>query len=173
MKKQFQETILIKKQVGFSFLQLIIVIVTFGALAVYFAPRFLNLQGEAHASILETLQVSIQAEISVVHGKAIVKSVHNKANASIELGSGKMVDIVYGYPAATEAAFKAFLDTKFASDNTGEFNITSNPQVAKAIIYPNSYSAVENCRIEYVEAKKNTKQNIITAPALSVFTSEC
>ena len=123
MKKQFQETILIKKQVGFSLLQLIIVIVTFGALAVYFAPRFLNLQGEAHASILETLQVSIQAEISVVHGEAIVKSVHNKANASIELDSEKMVDIVYGYPAATEAAFKAFLDTKFASDNTGEFNI--------------------------------------------------
>jgi MSHA pilin protein MshA len=173
MKKQFKKTILIKKQIGFSLLQLIIVIVTFGALAVYFAPRFLNLQGESHASILETLQVSIQAEISVVHGKAIIKNVHNKANASIELDSGKMVDIVYGYPAATEAAFKAFLDTKFATEHTGDFNITSSPQAAKAIIYPNSYSAVDNCRIEYVEAKNNTKQNVITAPALNVFTSEC
>ena len=74
------------------------------------APRFLNLQGDANASTLEGLQGSIRSGMNIVNGKSIIASTHEKDGDSVSVDSGANVPIVYGYPAATEAAFEAFLE---------------------------------------------------------------
>ncbi|MBB1275852.1 prepilin-type N-terminal cleavage/methylation domain-containing protein [Pseudoalteromonas sp. B28] len=190
MKTQSLKSLPMNKQAGFTLVELIIVIVILGILAVTAAPRFLNLQGDANASTLEGLQGSIRSGMNIVNGKAIIASTQKEDTEIVAVDTGN-VAIVYGYPAATEAAFEAFLDVDF--DGTGadlaDFNLvvtangTNGPtnagSVPKVTIYPNSYTATgtpatdDECRIEYTEATASTGPVKITPPKVELFTDDC
>jgi prepilin-type N-terminal cleavage/methylation domain-containing protein len=61
-----------KTQQGFTLVELIIVIVILGILAVTAAPRFLNFQSDAKASVLDGVVGSLNAGVKLVEGKAII-----------------------------------------------------------------------------------------------------
>ena len=83
---------------------------------------------------------------------------------TVTVDTGAPVPTVYGYPAATEAAFEAFLDVDFADGtadvdgtpdtvDSKDFNIDT-ATANKAIIFPNSYLVGDDCRIEYTAATR-------------------
>lgn len=61
-----------KTQQGFTLVELIIVIVILGILAVTAAPRFLNFQSDAKASVIDGVVGSLNAGVRLVEGKAII-----------------------------------------------------------------------------------------------------
>ncbi|MBQ4832656.1 prepilin-type N-terminal cleavage/methylation domain-containing protein [Pseudoalteromonas sp. MMG010] len=150
MKTQSINSQVVTKQAGFTLIELIIVIVILGILAVVAAPRFLNLQGDANAATLEGLEGSIRSGMNIVNGKAIIASSQKLEDSAVVVDTGN-VDLVYGYPEATQAAFEAFLDVTFAADDSADFNIDDSA-TGSLIIYPNSYVATDACRIDYSEA---------------------
>ncbi|MBB1290109.1 prepilin-type N-terminal cleavage/methylation domain-containing protein [Pseudoalteromonas sp. SR43-6] len=186
MKTQSLKSLPMNKQAGFTLVELIIVIVILGILAVTAAPRFLNLQGDANASTLEGLQGSIRSGMNIVNGKSIIASNHKKVSAKVTVDTGDAVDTVYGYPAATEAAFEAFLDVDFAdgtadvdgTDDTvdsKDFNIDT-ATANKAIIFPNSYLVGDDCRIEYTAATNSgdaTSSVVVVPPVITLVTTGC
>ena len=72
----------VSKQQGFTLIELIIVIVLLGILAVTAAPKFLNLQDDARDATLEGIRGSLETAVSVVNGKALIQNVSGTAATS-------------------------------------------------------------------------------------------
>jgi MSHA pilin protein MshA len=106
-----------QKQQGFTLIELVVVIIILGILAVTAAPKFINLQGDARASALSGLKAAIQGGNTLVYSKAALageeKGAAADGTATVSIGTGANVDIVYGYIAAKETALEAGLDVSF------------------------------------------------------------
>ncbi|EKO3666336.1 type II secretion system protein [Vibrio metschnikovii] len=91
-----------KKQGGFTLIELVVVIVILGILAVTAAPRFLNLQGDARDASLQGLKGAMQGASGIVYGRAAIDGKDASSSASIQiLGVSGAVNLVWGYPEAS------------------------------------------------------------------------
>lgn len=82
-----------KRQGGFTLIELVVVIVILGILAVTAAPRFLNLQDDARTASLQGLKGAIDGAAGITYGKAAVDGVEGDATGTVE-----GIAIAYGYP---------------------------------------------------------------------------
>lgn len=95
-----------KRQGGFTLIELVVVIVILGILAVTAAPRFLNLQGDARNSALQGLKGAINGAAGIVYGKAAIDGVETSDKA-VEVGESPKVKTIFGYPTASSAGIVA------------------------------------------------------------------
>ncbi|WP_064601769.1 type II secretion system protein [Photobacterium sp. J15] len=94
-----------KRQGGFTLIELVVVIVILGILAVTAAPRFMNLQNDARDSALKGLKGAIDGAAGIVYGKAAINGVEaTSAGANTQVNG---IPVAFGYPKATSAALKA------------------------------------------------------------------
>ncbi|EKO3610539.1 type II secretion system protein [Vibrio metschnikovii] len=87
-----------KKQGGFTLIELVVVIVILGILAVTAAPRFLNLQDDARKASLQGLKGAIDGATGIVYGKAAVQGKETESDDEVD-----GIKTAYGYPTATAA----------------------------------------------------------------------
>ncbi|AYV21856.1 MULTISPECIES: type II secretion system protein [Vibrio] len=99
-----------KRQSGFTLIEMVVVIVILGILAVTAAPRFLNLQGDARESSLNGLKGAISGANGIVYGKAAVEGVEQQATATINAGTNEAVTVAFGYPTADAAGLVSAVD---------------------------------------------------------------
>jgi MSHA pilin protein MshA len=91
-----------KKQGGFTLIELVVVIVILGILAVTAAPRFLNLQDDARNASLEGLKGAMQGAAGLVYGRAAIDGVENVQDGAVSGAQGQNdIQTVFGYPDAT------------------------------------------------------------------------
>lgn len=62
-----------KQQKGFTLIELIIVIIILGILAVTAAPRFFNFASDARASTVQGMEGSVKAASALVYAKALIE----------------------------------------------------------------------------------------------------
>ncbi len=143
-----------KKQAGFTLIELIIVIVILGILAVTASPKFLDLQGDANASTLQGVDGAINSAANIIYGKSIIESEQNAA-------SGEDVDGIttaFGYPTADAAGIIAALDISVdATGNDGaDFNTVTDATsiyiYANGTASPTASSNPGTCFVRYVAA---------------------
>lgn len=148
-----------KKQQGFTLIELVVVIIILGILAVTAAPKFINLQGDARASALQGLKGAIQGANSLVYSKAALLGIEGASTGSVDVlgntvagesatGAADDVPVVFGYMAATKAALEAGMDIT-ASDWTFT-PVTPGTTPAKVVI--EAIDAPDNCNLTYTEA---------------------
>ncbi|WP_159656839.1 type II secretion system protein [Vibrio atypicus] len=89
-----------KRQGGFTLIELVVVIVILGILAVTAAPRFLNLQSDARASSLQGLKGAMQGAAGIVYGSAAING-QEATETVTAASSASNVALVWGYPAAS------------------------------------------------------------------------
>jgi len=105
-------------QEGFTLIELVVVIVILGILAVTAAPKFIDLTSDAKGAVVEAVEGSLKSASDMAHAKALVAGVTNTA-LSI---AGENIQFANSYPDNESIGLLLDIDTTVS---TGDFVLVS------------------------------------------------
>lgn len=172
------------QQRGFTLVELIIVIVILGILAVTAAPRFIDLQGDARASTLDGVKAALQGGAQLVYAKSAIEGEQKNANANDATTqvsiNGQTVETDFGYPDAELATLTTINGWADLSSTDWDILIgtggagAGTPAAGTFVIFPagGAYHLNNNnndqCQVLYTEAP-----DAITSPVITVQGDGC
>lgn len=124
----------VSKAKGFTLIELIVVIVILGIMAAIAGPKFVDLQSDARASVMQGVEGSVRSASTLIFSKSLIAGIESDATGTVNAPAATAV--VYGYPADT--AITSLIDLTGASDVT----------VAGAVF---THSGRANCTVTYAE----------------------
>ncbi|BCV35132.1 type II secretion system protein [Shewanella chilikensis] len=153
------------KQQGFTLIELVVVIIILGILAVTAAPKFLNLQSDATKSTLSGMKAALQGGNSLLYSKAAIQGKEKDDGSNgdnVDLTGDDSADItaVYGYVKADATNILKILEADTTS--SGDWVIAApgaaNVSAADVIIYRKGTTPSDTykCFVEYSEATRNS-----------------
>ncbi|KPD21262.1 prepilin-type N-terminal cleavage/methylation domain-containing protein [Idiomarina abyssalis] len=169
-----------RNQKGFTLIELIIVIVVLGILAVTAAPQFINFSGDARTSTVKGLKGAMQGATQTVYARAAIDDDLDGTSAAPVTVNG--VATVNGYPAATQAgivtaanldatnvdpATTVTTDWAFFADS-GTISIAPGDQVVDPTTAAVGDITDTNCYATYSDAADSN-----TPPVITIVTTGC
>lgn len=162
-----------KRNQGFTLIELIIVIVILGILAVTAAPRFLNFAGDARASAVSGARGAVESARSMVYGRAIIAGQQAAAQSCLQgndvvaLGTGACdagtANLAFGEPIATQAAIQAATELNanewafaVAGADVAALNVLTNDLIITPAGIAPGTAADNACQVVYRAAANAT-----------------
>ena len=183
-----------KRQSGFTLIELVVVIVILGILAATAAPKFMNLQGDARISALNGLKGAVKSAVSMTYSKAILKGIEKEGTGATVCASSSDLNatscddeiaVVYGRPAGSAAGIIKALDIEIPTaaitslenvDHSKDWTFKEGEAGTGTIIIFGSSSTVAfdsqtatgGCNLTYTQSADKT-----SAPTITVHTDLC
>ncbi len=136
-----------KRQAGFTLIELVMVIVILGILSAFALPRFADLGTEARGASLAGLAGALKSAASIAHAEQLVTGGTLGASVTLE---GTTIDMINGYPMANAAGIGAAADvdsadyTISAGSTAGGGTVTFTLQANCLVTYTAANTAVDN-----------------------------
>jgi len=110
-----------KKQQGFTLIELVMVIVILGILAATALPKFANLQSDARKSSLQGALGSVKSASAITHSASLI------ADSNTVTIEGTSYTLIFGYPATANIAELAGLSsTDYVLTTAGTVQLRAN-----------------------------------------------
>lgn len=142
------------KQRGFTLIELVVVIIILGILAVVAAPKFINLKSDAVIANLNGLQGALKSANTLIYSKAVLSGQEKLEPGSVTL-NGETVSTTVGYITSTSANLPLALEGTFevmtgAQDEiTADWGLYDVPNSNSMYIVPQGYATFDNCSLLY------------------------
>ena len=154
------------EQKGFTLIELVVVIVILGILAVTAAPKFIDLTSDARESVMEGVRGSLESAVSMVQAKALIAGQTGDEGA-VEIG-GLFYALEHGYPAAeakgnggaadTGLGITSLIELELQADG-GDFIVTD---ASPALFQHAGAPTATECQLEYNNAVDKDNRPVIT-----------
>jgi len=142
-----------KKQAGFTLIELVLVIVILGILSAVALPKFVNLGSDARTAAMKAVEGSMRSTNSIIYAKASVAN-QLAVNGSVTV-NGVAVTTRYGFALNVNELIKAM-------DLSPDFNTATANQIRHA-----GAPTTANCRVTYVAA------TAVLAPTYTLLKTGC
>ncbi|WP_041052836.1 type II secretion system protein [Vibrio owensii] len=162
-----------KRKSGFTLIELVVVIVILGILAVTAAPRFLNIQDDAREARLEGMKGAIASGLGIGYGKMAIAGLENYRYVSntgedegltphtpkmdlpfpgCEIGGSELCTFRYGYADADEHSLKLLVAELDDRNGKSDWRVESDKDKITAYIYArdDGKSDATKCAIKYI-----------------------
>ncbi|RKF21371.1 prepilin-type N-terminal cleavage/methylation domain-containing protein [Alginatibacterium sediminis] len=145
-----------KRTSGFTLIELVIVIIILGILAVTAAPKFIDLQSDARESTLKGLEAAVKGGANLVYSKSALQGLESSSSAQDTDVDGTNVKTIFGYPAnesfnSTAVVNWVDMSISTASD-TGDWEfVTEGADGTEGVVKPAGFSGT-GCTLTYKEA---------------------
>lgn len=154
---------MMKRQQGFTLIELVVVIIILGILAVTAAPKFINLQSDARKSTVEGVKAALQGANTLIYSKAALAGKEKAASQTVTIATGVDVTTDFGYlnsasdSDTVKANLENALDMKFDSLTTGTVGTVNDfgvvyKSATSFIIVSKGKKDTDECRLEYTPA---------------------
>lgn len=155
------------KQNGFTLIELVVVIIILGILAVTAAPKFINLQSDARESALQGMKGAIQGGNGLVYARAAIDGKErlstsdwdSDADAGVDIGTNKVAITNFGYLQGLKDELENAIDVSFNVGTSATDNTLLTNNGADWIIFVDSgvatiwqTGAPTECRFTYTES---------------------
>ena len=144
----------------FTLIELVVVIVILGILAVTAAPKFIDITSDAKASVVQAVEGSLSSAADMAHARALINGV---TDGDISI-AGENITFVNGYPGATSINLLMDIDA-----GTSENDFVLGTSTALGTTYTHSQATTEaECVATYMQTT-----NPDVKPVISSITTGC
>ena len=144
------------KAKGFTLIELIVVIVVFGMLAVTAAPKFMDIQGDAKKATLSGVRGALRGVEGITFGKAAIAGL-DKGSGIVE-ANGEQIDVIDGVPVATKANLDKIINTDI---NNFDGDMSSGVNRYVVFGFQDTFKEVIDSKC-YFEARNVLKNETVT-----------